>query len=247
MMTQLQGLPCFRSGKACTVIPKCKDKLCVCSLTRQRRWPTESMNPLQAEVGWRKPAKIRNVRWSESGSEGREIAAIESIRTSKPLWDIARGREFELTIDKPTVLGATDEDGDPCILKVVQVSPSLHPRPSCEGMTSSWSPAPSFFSLSTCCTTHPDRACNSPARQAATTHTCRVSCLRHKAASRLSLLVPILLHFAFDAGQAAVLSWAGHQLKRSGEGRHGRKDRAGLLSRGEGAELSLLCVRRPGA
>ena len=49
------------------------------------------------------------------------MAAIASISTSKSLWDIARGREFEATIDKPTILGATDADGDACILKVVEV------------------------------------------------------------------------------------------------------------------------------
>ena len=92
------------------------------------------MHPLQAELGWKKPAKIRNVSWGEKGSEGRELAAIESIRTSKPLWDIARGHEFEVTIDKPTVLGATDADGDPCILKVVEVSHPLHMCPSREGI-----------------------------------------------------------------------------------------------------------------
>ncbi len=76
----------------------------------------------QAEVGWRRPARLRGLRWLESsGKESRELAAIESIRTSQPLWDIARGREFEATIDRPTILGATDTDGDPCILKVIEV------------------------------------------------------------------------------------------------------------------------------
>ena len=76
----------------------------------------------QAEVGWRRPARLRGLRWLESsGKESRELAAIESIRTSQPLWDIARGREFEATVDRPTILGATDTDGDPCILKVIEV------------------------------------------------------------------------------------------------------------------------------
>ena len=62
------------------------------------------------------------MRWLESsGKESRELAAIESIRISQPLWDIARGREFEATVDRPTILGATDTDGDPCILKVIEV------------------------------------------------------------------------------------------------------------------------------
>lgn len=76
----------------------------------------------QAEVGWRRPARLRGLRWLESsGKESRELAAFESIRTSQPLWDIARGREFEATVDRPTILGATDTDGDPCILKVIEV------------------------------------------------------------------------------------------------------------------------------
>ena len=62
------------------------------------------------------------MRWLESsGNDSRELAAIESIWTSQPLWDIARGREFEATVDRPTILGATDTDGDPCILKVIEV------------------------------------------------------------------------------------------------------------------------------
>ena len=73
-------------------------------------------------MGWRRPARLRGLRWLESSEkESRELAAIESIRTSQPLWDIARGREFEATIDRPTMLGATDTDGDPCILKVIEV------------------------------------------------------------------------------------------------------------------------------
>ena len=76
----------------------------------------------QAEVGWRRPARMRGVRWLESsGNDSRELAAIESIQTSQPLWEIARGREFEATVDRPTILGATDTDGDPCILKVIEV------------------------------------------------------------------------------------------------------------------------------
>ena len=62
------------------------------------------------------------MRWLEgSGKDSRELAAIESIRTSQPLWDIARGREFEATVDRPTILGATDTDGNSCILKVIEV------------------------------------------------------------------------------------------------------------------------------
>ncbi len=49
------------------------------------------------------------------------MAAIKSLSTSKPLWDIVRGREFEATIDKPTILGATDADGEACIQKVLEV------------------------------------------------------------------------------------------------------------------------------
>ena len=65
---------------------------------------------------------MNNARWLDRGSkDGREMAAIKSISTSKPLWDIVRGREFEATIDKPTVLGATDVDGEACILKVLEV------------------------------------------------------------------------------------------------------------------------------
>ena len=80
---------------------------------------------MQAEVGWRRPARIRNLRWLDSGSkDAREMATIESLSTSKPLWDIVRGREFEATINKPTVLGATDVDGEACILKVAEV---IHP------------------------------------------------------------------------------------------------------------------------
>ena len=83
---------------------------------------------MQAEVGWRRPARLRNVRWLESsGKESRELATIESIRTSQSLWDIARGREFEATVDRPTILGATDVDGDPCILKVIEVLDPLYP------------------------------------------------------------------------------------------------------------------------
>ena len=68
------------------------------------------------------------MRWLESSSEeSRELATIESIRTSQPLWDIARGREFEATIDKPTILGATDVNGDPCILNVIEVLDPLFP------------------------------------------------------------------------------------------------------------------------
>lgn len=78
---------------------------------------------MQAEVSWRSPARIKNVRWLDGSSkDSREMAAIESISTSKSLWDIARGSEFEATIDKPTILGATDADGDACILKVVEVT-----------------------------------------------------------------------------------------------------------------------------
>ena len=80
----------------------------------------------QAEVGWRRPTRIRGVRWLESsGKESRELAAIEGIRTSQSLWGIARGREFEATVDRPTILGATDTDGDPCILKVIEVQGPL--------------------------------------------------------------------------------------------------------------------------
>lgn len=68
------------------------------------------------------------MRWLSSSAEGsREVAAIQSIRTSRSLWDVARGRDFEATIDRPTILGATDRDGDACILKVLQVLSPLFP------------------------------------------------------------------------------------------------------------------------
>ncbi len=51
------------------------------------------------------------MRWLDSGSkDATEMAAVKSLSTSKSLWDIVRGREFEATIDKPTVLGATDKE-----------------------------------------------------------------------------------------------------------------------------------------
>lgn len=69
------------------------------------------------------------MRWLDCESkDARELAAIKSISTSKPLWDIVRGREFEATVDKPTVLGATDVDGEACILKVVEVICLLRAR-----------------------------------------------------------------------------------------------------------------------
>ena len=90
----------------------------------------------QAEVGWRRPTRIRGVRWLESsGKESRELAAIEGIRTSQSLWGIARGREFEATVDRPTILGATDTDGDPYILKVIEVQ---GPSFSTEGYSLFW-------------------------------------------------------------------------------------------------------------
>ena len=83
---------------------------------------------MQAEVGWRRPARIKNLRWLDSGKkDAREMATIKSASTSKSLWDIVRGCEFEVTLDKPTILGATDADGEACILKVAEVS---HFRPT---------------------------------------------------------------------------------------------------------------------
>lgn len=90
--------------------------------------PCSLAHCMQADVGWRRPARISNVRWLDSGSkDAREMAAIKSLSTSKSLWDVVRGREFEATIDKPTVLGATDVDGEACILKVIEVT---HPAPA---------------------------------------------------------------------------------------------------------------------
>lgn len=96
--------------------------------------PLNSYNcsALQAEVGWRRPARIRNVRWLDSGSkDATEMAAVKSLSTSKSLWDIVRGREFEATIDKPTILGATDKDGDACIQKVLEVTVLMPKHTAC--------------------------------------------------------------------------------------------------------------------
>ena len=195
-----------------------------------------------------KPANIRIVSWGEKGSEGRELAAIESIRTSKPLWDIARGREFEVTIDKPTVLGATDADGDPCILKVVEVSHSPHMCPSCEGMTVSRSLAsPSCPSAAAAKNPQASRAPAPQDTQQPPTLAGRAIMLQTQSGSQIATPDACLVTYSFYAGQAAVLFRAEHQLEQGGEGRQGRKDRAGLLSRGKGADLSLLRVRRPGA
>ena len=107
-------------------MPAMAYKLNLCCMRRPQGYNDmnfRSTPAVQAEVSWRSPARIKNVRWLDGSSkDSREMAAIESISTSKSLWDIARGREFEATIDKPTILGATDADGNACILKVVEVT-----------------------------------------------------------------------------------------------------------------------------
>lgn len=82
------------------------------------------LNLNQANLGWRKPVNIENVQWGDRASEaaGSPLVEVPSITSSASLWDIAKGREYELLVSNPRIDGSLADDGTFLLQQVAQVS-----------------------------------------------------------------------------------------------------------------------------
>lgn len=49
------------------------------------------------------------------------MVEVQSIRSSASLWDMARGREYEVVVSSPRVDASITEDGDLRLQRVAQV------------------------------------------------------------------------------------------------------------------------------
>lgn len=89
----------------------------------------------QVKVGWRTPMQITHVQWGDpAGTAGHALVEIDSIRGSAPLWDIVRGREFEVTVNSPRVDGSVNSQGELELQRVAQVAlPNTGPSSFCVG------------------------------------------------------------------------------------------------------------------
>ncbi len=57
---------------------------------------------------------------SEAG--GSAVVEVPSIRSSASLWEIARGREYEVVVSSPRVDGSLTEEGELRLQQVAQVT-----------------------------------------------------------------------------------------------------------------------------
>ncbi|EIE19123.1 hypothetical protein COCSUDRAFT_59606 [Coccomyxa subellipsoidea C-169] len=75
----------------------------------------------QASLGWRKPVNIEHVEWGDlSEAGGSAVVEVPSIRSSASLWEIARGREYEVVVSSPRVDGSLTEEGELRLQQVAQ-------------------------------------------------------------------------------------------------------------------------------
>ena len=59
---------------------------------------------MQASMGWRKPVHIQDLALTEPAALGGEqVVSIAKITSTKPLWDIVRGRDYDLVVSEPCV------------------------------------------------------------------------------------------------------------------------------------------------
>lgn len=66
------------------------------------------------------------MQWGDPADKtGHPLVEIETIRSSAPLWDIIRGREFEVTVNSPRVDGSANSQGELELQRVAQVGHSL--------------------------------------------------------------------------------------------------------------------------
>jgi hypothetical protein len=67
---------------------------------------------VQASLGWRRPVSIQQLRWGErGGAASAPLVDVAAMKSSAALWDIARGRDFDLVVSSPRVDGGLTADG----------------------------------------------------------------------------------------------------------------------------------------
>ena len=75
----------------------------------------------QAELGWTKPVSLEGLQLQEnSPAESNVLFSVQRVSTSKSLWDIAGGQDFDLVIERPLLNGAEGPSGNLLIADVIQ-------------------------------------------------------------------------------------------------------------------------------
>ena len=55
-------------------------------------------------MGWRRPLQLHEVTLTEPEAlGGQQLVSISKITSTLPLWDIVRGRDFDLVVSEPCV------------------------------------------------------------------------------------------------------------------------------------------------
>ena len=83
---------------------------------------------MQASLGWRRPLSIQELRWGERGSiASAPLVDVASVKSSASLWDIGRGREFDLVVSSPRIDGSLDAEGVLRLQAAAEVGAVLFP------------------------------------------------------------------------------------------------------------------------